>query len=205
LNLIKAPFRGLGANRKMLRIDDYIFSLDILERKFICDLPMCLGNCCRYGDAGAPLTPEETETLGQIRDIVYPFLRPEGKKAIDENGTSVIDIDGERVTPLIGSEECAYTVYDGRILKCAIEHAWSERKISFRKPLSCHLFPVRMKKYSEFTAVNYQEWPICHAAREKGRKDGIFVYQFLKEPLIRAFGKDIYDQLCIAARELKKK
>ena len=189
----------------MLRIEDYIFSLDILERKFVCDLPMCLGNCCRYGDAGAPLSGEEVKILEDIRQIILPYLRTEGRLSIEKNGTSVFDIEGEAVTPLVGDEECAYTINDGPILKCAIEMAWSEGKTSFRKPLSCHLFPVRVKKYSEFTAVNYHEWPICHAAREKGRKNGTFVYQFLKEPLIRAFGEDIYDQLCIAARELKKR
>lgn len=188
----------------MLRIGDYIFSLDLLEKKFRCDLPMCLGNCCRYGDSGAPLTDGEVKILEDIKDIVIPYLRTEGLDAIAEKGTSIKDFEGEMVTPLIGTEECAYTIFEENILLCGIERAYIEGKINFRKPLSCHLFPVRMKKYSEFTAVNYSEWPICMSARQRGKEEGLYAYQFLKEPLIRAVGEDIYEQLCIAAEEFRK-
>jgi hypothetical protein len=188
----------------MLRIGDYIFSLDLLEKKFRCDLPICLGNCCRYGDSGAPLTDDEVKILEDIKDKVLPYLRAEGLDAITEKGTSIKDFEGEMVTPLIGTEECAYTITEGNILMCGIEKAFLDGKINFRKPLSCHLFPVRMKKYSEFTAVNYSEWPICMAARQRGKEEGLYVYRFLKEPLIRAVGEDIYEQLCIAAEELRK-
>jgi hypothetical protein len=188
----------------MLRIDDNIFSLNILEKKFICDLKQCLGNCCRYGDSGAPLTPEEVKILHEILPVVINYLRDAGKSAIAEKGPSIIDFEGESVTPLVGNEECAYAILDGNIFMCGIERAWSEGKISFRKPLSCHLFPVRIKQYSEFKAINYSEWSICRAAREKGMTEGVYVYEFLKEPLIRAVGEDIYNQLCIAAREFLK-
>ena len=188
----------------MLRINDNIISLDLLERKFRCDLPHCLGNCCRYGDSGAPLTPEEVIILDEIIEKVMPYLRPEGRAEIEIKGTSVVDFEGERVTPLIGNDECAYTILDGNIFMCGIEHAWSEGKIDFRKPLSCHLFPVRIKKYSGFSAVNYEEWSICFSAREKGRKEDAYAYEFLKEPLIRALGEDVYKQICIAAGELRK-
>lgn len=186
----------------MLQIDDYIFSLDLLEKKFICDLPMCLGNCCRYGDSGAPLTDKEVKILEEIRDVIFTDLRQSGKEAIIAKGTSMKDFEGEMVTPLIGQEECAYTILEGNIFKCGIEKAWEEGKIGFRKPLSCHLFPVRLRKYSSFTAVNYEELSICLAARERGRKDGVHVYRFLKEPLIRAVGEEIYEKLCIAAESL---
>jgi hypothetical protein len=188
----------------MLRINDTIFSLDILEFFFNCNLQQCLGNCCRYGDSGAPLTSEEVKILEEIRQVVMPYLREAGKSAIIEKGASVIDFEGDNVTPLIGNEECAYAIIVGNIFMCGIERAWSEGKISFRKPLSCHLFPVRMKKYSDFVAVNYEEWSVCIAARERGRKEGMYVYQFLKDPLIRALGEDVYDQICIAAEELHK-
>jgi hypothetical protein len=188
----------------MLRIDDNIISLDILEKKFCCDLPHCLGNCCRYGDAGAPLTNDEVEILDQILPQILPYLREEGKTEIKRQGTSVTDFEGEKVTPLIGTEECAYTVMSGNIYMCGIEKAWLEGKIKFRKPLSCHLFPVRMKQYSEFKAVNYEEWAICKAAREKGKNEALFVYKFLKEPLIRALGSEVYEQICIAADQLRK-
>jgi hypothetical protein len=188
----------------MLRIDDNIISLNILEKKFCCDLFHCLGNCCRYGDSGAPLTTDEVKILQEIEPVVLPYLREAGKSAIREKGPSVIDFEGDNVTPLVGNEECAYAILEGNIFMCGIERAWSEGKISFKKPLSCHLFPVRIKQYSEFKAVNYAEWSICIAAREKGRNEGIYVYEFLKEPLIRALGDDIYNQICIAAEEFRK-
>jgi len=188
----------------MLRIDDTIFSFDILEKKFQCDIPVCGGNCCRYGDSGAPLSKDEKYILDDIWPEVKPYLRPEGVSAIDEKGRSVTDFENDRVTPLIGNEECAYAVFKGEILLCGIEQAWSDGKISFRKPLSCHLFPVRIKYYSDFRAVNYEELTICTSACKRGADKGIFVYEFLKDPLIRALGEDLYKELCIAADELRK-
>ena len=148
----------------MLRIGDTIFSFDILEKKFRCDLPRCLGNCCRYGDSGAPLTEEEVSILKKIWPEVKPYLRPEGISVIEEEGTSVKDFENDTVTPLIGNEECAYAILDGNIFMCGIEKAWSEGKITFQKPVSCHLFPARIKQYAGFQAVNYQELSICNAA-----------------------------------------
>jgi hypothetical protein len=188
----------------MLRINDTIFSFDILEKKFVCNLPKCLGNCCRYGDSGAPLSTEEARILDDIYNKVLPYLRPEGIAAIEEKGTSVTDFENEKVTPLIGNEECAYTSKNGNIFLCGIEQAWSDAKISFKKPLSCHLFPVRIKKYSDFRAVNYEELAICSPARVQGARKGIYVHEFLKEPLIRALGEELYYELCIAAVELRK-
>jgi len=188
----------------MLRINDTIFSFDILEKKFICDLPACLGNCCRYGDSGAPLSEDEALIVYDIWDKVKPYLRAEGIAAIEKQGTSITDFENENVTPLIGNEECAYTILKDNILMCGIEQAWSEGKISFKKPLSCHLFPVRIKNYSDFRAVNYEELAICAPARKKGSEDGVYVYEFLKEPLIRALGEEMYNDLCIAAYELRK-
>ncbi len=188
----------------MLRINDTIFSFDILEKKFRCDLPHCLGNCCRYGDSGAPLTNDEAKILEEIFDKIKPYLRSEGLAAIEEKGTSIVDFENEKVTPLIGNEECAYTTKNGNIFLCGIEQAWSEGSVTFRKPLSCHLFPVRIKHYSDFRAVNYEELAICSPGRKCGVQEGIYLYEFLKEPLIRALGKELYDELCIAAVELRK-
>ena len=188
----------------MLRIGDYIFSLDILEKKFKCDLAQCLGNCCRYGDSGAPLTKEEVQILDEIWEEVRPYLRPEGINTIEKSGTSILDFENDRVTPLIGNEECAYTIINDNIFMCGIEKAWSEGKISFQKPLSCHLFPVKMKHFRGFDAVNYQELPICHSALRCGRSEDIYVYEFLKIPLIRVLGEEVYNDLCIAAEELRK-
>lgn len=188
----------------MLRIDDTIFSFDILEKKFRCNLPACLGNCCRYGDSGAPLSSAEARTLEEIWPEVKPYLRPQGITTIEEKGRSITDFENDKVTPLIGNEECAYTIYRGNILLCGIEQAWTDGKISFRKPLSCHLFPIRMKYYSNFRAVNYEELAICSPARKTGSEEGIYVYEFLKEPLIRALGIELYKELCVAAVELRK-
>ncbi len=189
----------------MLRINNTIFSFDILEKKFKCDLPKCLGNCCRYGDSGAPLSVDETLILDEIWKEVKLYLRPEGVAAIEEKGRSIKDFENENVTPLIGNEECAYAILKDNIFMCGIEQAWSAGKISFRKPLSCHLFPVRIKCYSDFKAVNYEELAICSPACKAGADEGIYVYEFLKEPLIRALGKELYKDLCIAATEFRKK
>lgn len=189
----------------MLRIDDTIFSFDILEKKFRCDLPVCLGNCCRYGDSGAPLSNEEVHILESVYETVKPLLRPEGIAAIEAKGTSVKDFENDNVTPLVGDEECAYAVIEDGIFKCGIEKAFHMGWVEFRKPLSCHLFPARIKYYSDFRAVNYQELPICMAARDVGTKEGVYVYEFLKEPFIRAIGEDMYNELCIAAAELRSR
>lgn len=188
----------------MLRIEDTIFSFDILDKKFRCNLEKCKGNCCRYGDSGAPLTAAEVSTLDEVWPVVKKYLRPEGVAAIEEKGTSVTDFENDHVTTLIGNEECAYSILEGNIYMCGIEKAWIARKIQFKKPISCHLFPIRIKNYSDFRAVNYQELAICSGARKAGNEEGVYVYKFLKEPLIRAIGKDLYDQLCIAADELRK-
>lgn len=188
----------------MLRIDDTIYSFDILEKRFRCDLPACLGNCCRYGDSGAPLSADEVHILEEIYEKVKPYLREEGINTIELKGKSVKDFENDNVTPLINDEECAYAIIEGNIFKCAIEKAFEDGKINFRKPLSCHLFPARIKYFSDFRAVNYQELAICKAARDTGDKEGIYVYEFLREPLIRAFGEDMYKELCIAANELRR-
>ncbi|MGD0342373.1 MAG: DUF3109 family protein [Bacteroidales bacterium] len=189
----------------MLRIKDTIFSIDVLEKKFKCDLPKCQGSCCRYGDSGAPLLSDEVRILEEIWPVIRKYLRPEGIKAIEAQGTSITDRDNDRVTPLINNEECAYAILNGPVYMCSIEQAWHEKVITFQKPLSCHLFPVRIKKFSGFTAVNYEEIAICSPARDLGVSEGKYVYEFLKIPLTRALGKEIYNELCIAARVLRKR
>jgi hypothetical protein len=187
----------------LLIIKDYIFSEDILEKKFKCNLPQCLGNCCRYGDSGAPLTEQEVIILENIWPEVKPYLRSEGITVIKAEGTSITDFENDLVTPLIGNEECAYAILVNNVFMCGIEKAFSDKKISFQKPVSCHLFPVRIKQYSGFRAVNYQELSICYPAIECGNGEGVYLYEFLKVPFIRAFGEETYDELCIAAEEFK--
>ncbi len=186
----------------MLQIDNTIISLDIFEKKFKCDLAKCKGNCCVYGDSGAPLEKEEIKILEEIYPKVKPFLRPEGIKAIEEIGTSMVDSDGDDVTPLINKKECAYTVIENGIYFCGIEYAFLKKKTKFQKPISCHIFPIRTKDYQGFTAVNYEKWDICKDAVKLGNLENVEVVDFLKRPLIRKFGKKWYKELKIAAKEL---
>jgi len=187
----------------MIQIGDYIFSLDILEKKFMCDLKSCHGNCCLEGDSGAPLSREESAILSDILPAIKGFLREEGIIAIEEQGASVVDSDGDIVTPLIDNRECAYAIFENKTWFCGIERAWTEGKIDFQKPVSCHLFPIRVKKFSNITAVNYQSIEICESARKCGAKEGMPVYLFLKEAIIRAFGEDVYKELSIVGEELE--
>lgn len=186
----------------MLRIGNTVVTLDLLRQRFRCDLSVCKGNCCRYGDAGAPLTFDESKTLSLIYPVIKAYLRPEGINSIEVSGTSVRDKDGELVTPLIGTEECAYTTLINGIYMCAIEKAYNDGVVNFKKPVSCHLFPVRIKQFSDFKAVNYEEWSICQGGRIAGKLDDVRVFRFLEEPLVRALGKDWYKELEIVYREL---
>ncbi len=188
----------------MLSIDKTVISLNLFEKKFCCDLDLCKGSCCKYGDSGAPLEEKEAIILEEIWPIIKEYMRPEGIASVQEKGSSMIDSDNDTVTPLIGNAECAYAVVDDGIYKCAIEKAWEDGKIKFRKPESCHLFPVRIKKYSEFDAVNYEEWKICKSALKKGEELDLPVYKFLKDPLIRVYGKNWYKEIEKAAEDIKK-
>lgn len=188
----------------MLSLGKTIVSTAVLEEKFVCDLNKCRGQCCLHGDSGAPLEKEEALLLNDIFPVVRLYMTERGIKAVEEKGTSIIDSDGDLVTPLIGKAECAYARYDNGIYYCAIEKAWEDMKVSFRKPISCHLFPIRVKKYEHFDAVNYEELKICRPAVRRGRTENIPVYEFLEEALIRVYGKKWYKELLIAAREIRK-
>jgi len=189
----------------LLKIDHTIISLDLLEQKFVCDITKCKGACCRYGDSGAPLEEGEGEEIEKNFNKIKPFLRKEGILAVEAQGTFIKDDDGDLVTPLIDGKECAYTYMEDGVYRCGIEKAWLQNKIKFRKPVSCHLFPVRRKKYPEFEAVNYEKWAICQPARVLGNRENIPVYKFLKEALVRVYGKKWYRKLEKAASLLDKK
>ncbi|MFW5706530.1 MAG: DUF3109 family protein [Bacteroidota bacterium] len=180
----------------MIIIDDTLISDELYTECFVCDLPVCHGGCCVHGDAGAPLEEEEVSVLQEIYDRVKPFMRTVGIDAIENQGAYVKDIDGEYTTPLVNGQECAYVYFDeNNTAKCAIEKAWEEKKQPFRKPVSCHLYPVRITRYSNYEAVNYHRWPICDCARKNGKKLNVKIYEFLKDSLIRKYGQEWYDQL----------
>lgn len=188
----------------MIQIDDKIISLDVFTKKFLCDLPKCLGSCCVYGDSGAPLEDDEVELLKKEMPNIMPYMRKRGIKAVEEQGIPVIDVDGDKVTALINDGECAYVIFEDGISFCAIERAWQEQKTSFRKPISCHLYPIRVKKFDSFDALNYDKWDICAPARELGYKEGLSVYKFLKDPLIRKYGQAFYDEMVNVEKELRE-
>ncbi len=188
----------------MLQIDDVVLGLDILEKKFVCDVSKCKGACCIFGDSGAPLELNEVEILKRDFSIIKSYMRSEGIKAIEDQGTHVIDSDGDLVTPLIDGKECAYVVFEKNIAKCAIEKAYEAKSINFQKPISCNLYPIRVKRYKDFDALNYHQWDICNPAIKLGEKLKTPLYIFLAQPLIRKYGEAWYEQLKIASEELVK-
>src|ERR1035437_7975631 len=190
----------------MLQIDDTIISLELLDESFVCDLEICKGNCCIEGDDGAPLENSEVQILENLIPIIWDDLTEKSKEVIRKQGVSYIDDDGEPVTSIVNGAECVFTYIDSDgICKCAIEKAFREGETDFYKPISCHLYPVRLQKYDEFIAVNYHRWSVCNCARTFGGKSSVPVYQFLKEPLIRKFGKNWFEQLEIVDKELKSR
>jgi hypothetical protein len=190
----------------MLQIDDTIISLDLLDEKFVCDLTSCKGICCIEGDDGAPLEVDEVRIIEDLLPVIWDDLTDVSKEVIRQQGVSYIDADGEPVTSIVNGAECVFTYTDADgVCKCAIEKAFREGKTDFYKPISCHLYPVRLQKYDEFLAVNYHRWSVCNCARKLGGKLKVPVYRFLKEPLIRKFGAEWFEQLEIADEELKNR
>lgn len=181
----------------MIVIDKTVVSDDIADNYFMCDLEKCKGGCCVEGDLGAPLEKEELLKLDRIYSKVEPYLTEQGKKAIADQGKYIYDEDKEFSTPTINGKECAYAIYDDRgILKCGIEKAWEEKKIRFRKPISCHLYPIRITEYDSYDALNYDRWEICLPACGLGKRHRMPLYKFAKDALIRKYGKKWYDKLC---------
>lgn len=187
----------------MIQIGNVLVSFDVFEKEFSCDLSRCKGICCIEGDSGAPLDKGEKKKIERNYTNVKTYMKPEGIAAVEQQGFAVIDRDGDLVTPLIANRECAYAIEENGSCWCAIEKAWTEGKSDFRKPQSCHLYPIRIKKYPDFEALNYNKWDICSCAREKGEKEGIPVYRFLKDALIARYGEEWYRELEYAANEIE--
>jgi hypothetical protein len=180
----------------MILVEDTIISPDVLEETFQCDLSVCKGICCVEGESGAPVEKEEVIRLEEILPLVWNDLSPQAREVIERQGVVYIDEDGEYVTSIVDGKDCVFTCYDEKgYCKCAIEKAFREGKTDFYKPVSCHLYPVRVAQYKGFRAVNYHRWSVCQAARMLGEQKNVKVYQFLKEPLIRKFGEAWYKAL----------
>ncbi len=186
----------------MIVIDDKTVSDDLKNIKFVCNIQKCKGACCVEGDAGAPLSEEEISLLEDCVDEVRPYMTKAGLEVIDQMGVFEYDMAGQFVTPLVDGRECAFANFTDGIAWCAIEKAWMEKKSTFRKPVSCHLYPVRITAYKDYDAVNYHEWEICKPALVHGRREGVPLYQFLKDALIRQYGEAWYKDL---VKEIEKK
>ncbi len=184
----------------MIEIQDTIVSFELFKKRFCCDLDTCKGECCIEGDSGAPVEEEEVAELEKALPIVWDTLSKECQEVINQQGVVYTDEDGDLVTSIVNGRECVFTYTDTEgSCKCALEKAYREGKSTFNKPMSCYLYPVRLKKYKSFTAVNYHSWDICKCAEMLGCKLQLPVYKFLKEPLTARFGKEWYAELEIAA------
>lgn len=189
----------------MFQLDNALITSDIVEEFFACDLSKCKGACCVEGDLGAPLDEEELDILDDEYERIKPFLSKEGIKVIEKTGKYILDEDDEFSTPLINGRECAYVIKDEKgVTKCGIEQAFFAGETNFRKPISCHLYPIRISKLSNgLEAINYDKWPICDEARVCGKSSKMPLYQFVKESLIRKYGEEWYEGLIAIAKERK--
>jgi len=185
----------------MISIENTLVSDDVISKDFVCHIAKCKGECCISGEAGAPLEKEEVSFLQKNFSKIKPFLNAKGIQAIERQGIYVKGFDGDLETPLVKGKECAYTVFsDSGVASCGIEKAHAQGAIDFQKPISCHLYPVRVQHYEEITAVNYHSWAICSDACTLGESLKIPVYQFVKAALIRKFGEDWYRALAEHAK-----
>lgn len=173
-----------------------LISEDLFEERFVCDLNACKGACCVEGESGAPLEEEEAALIAELWPKIKPYIPESGQRAVAGSGTSVIDSDGDRVTPLVdGHKECAFTVFEKGVALCGIEKAWKDGAIPFRKPISCHLYPIRIAKLKFHDGLNYHRWHLCEPACACGAKLGVPVFRFLKDALVRRYGQVWYAEL----------
>jgi hypothetical protein len=188
----------------MIEIDGKIVSTDIITEHFLCDISRCKGICCVEGNAGAPLEENEARILADEYPNYRPYLTGEGSVEIERQGFAVTDEDGDLVTPLLGDAECAYSYTEDGVTLCAIERAWREGLTPFRKPISCHLYPIRVMRFGNGTVgLNYHSWAVCEPARVLGREKGVPVFRMLEDAIVRRFGRDFFDALEAAEHYLK--
>lgn len=188
----------------MIELENVLVTADVLEEEFVCDLQKCKGACCVEGDLGAPLEESELEDIQKVVEIVKPYLSDEAIKTLEEEGAYLYDEDGDYSTTTIDRKECAFAFYDKKgILKCSIEQANMDGKTTIEKPISCHLYPIRISRLKEFEALNYDRWHICGPACDLGKDLKVPVYRFLKKALIRKYGEGWYNELELMIKDLK--
>ncbi len=207
----------------IIEIQNTLVSMDIITEEFCCDLNACKGKCCIIGDAGAPLKLDEVLELENVLDETWESLSASAQATIDKQGVAYTDEEGDLVTSIVNGKDCVFTYYDDITLTetdnngekktttvcncclCATEKAFREGRTTWCKPVSCALYPIRVKTLKNgMEALSYHQWDICADARKKGRELHLPVYKFLREPLIRRFGEDWYDELCLVAEEIQK-
>lgn len=180
----------------MIEVGNVLVHEDVVKENFVCNLNKCKGACCLEGDSGAPLNADELDILNEIYPKVKPFMNAKGIKTVEKNGTYVKDFEGDYTTPCVDiNKECAYVIFENGITKCAIEKAYENGAINWKKPISCHLYPIRITKYPEFDVLNYDRWSICSPACSFGSELQVRVHEFLKAPLIRKYGEEWYQEL----------
>ncbi len=185
----------------MLQVGEILVSEDVLSENFVCDLNACKGACCVLGDSGAPLIESEKQEISAAYIHAKKYIPNEGIAAVEQQGFTVIDSDGDLGTPLVSGKHCAYTHFDkDGIAKCSFEMAYLNGETTWYKPISCHLYPIRILENKVFTAANYERWSICKPACSLGNKLKVPVYQFLKQPLIRRFSQSWYNELTSIAK-----
>ena len=186
----------------MVEIEDKIISDELFEKKFVCDLQKCKGGCCVKGDSGAPLNSSEVESIAKDLSIIKSEMSPKSIEALNNNDFHYIDSDGDKVTNLVNGKECVFVVFDkNNIAKCSIESAYRKKKINFNKPISCHLYPIRVKKYDSFTAINIDSWHVCKPACQCGIELNVPVFRFLKDAIVRSWGLEFFNQLDLVHNE----
>ncbi|MFR9526471.1 MAG: DUF3109 family protein [Rikenellaceae bacterium] len=189
----------------MIEIEDKIVSMDLLQEYFACDIAQCKGICCVEGNAGAPLEIEEVDLLEHEYEAYKPYMTSEGIESVERQGFMAIDDDGDYTTPLVNDAECAFAYSENGVTLCAIEKAWRAGETQFMKPISCHLYPIRLINFANGgVGLNYHRWSVCRSACNNGAKLQIPVYKSLREPIVRRFGEEFYAALDAAADILKE-
>ena len=189
----------------LVEIGNKIVSTDIFSEQFTCDLNKCKGACCVKGNGGAPLNENEVDKIQNNIEKIKPYMSKSGIKTVNREGVYYLDEEDTPATKLIDKKECCFVYFDeNEIAKCSIETAYKAGDINFNKPESCHLYPIRIKEFNEFTAINYETWDICSPACSLGKSLKVPVYQFLKEPIIRVFGNSFFEELTKVDQELNK-
>jgi len=205
---------GSRKSKAVILIQDTIVSLEILEKEFCCDIDHCKGCCCIEGDAGAPVTEEEVRLLNAMLPELLPQMTKEAREVVEKQGIAYNDPSGERVLSIVNDKDCifartdhngwCYCLIERRLDESRKSKVESQKQSDFKKPISCHLYPIRLTKVGNLTGLEYHRWDICHSSRQLGHKLHLPLYRFLKEPLIRRFGQEWYDELCLTAEEWKK-